>query len=583
MILSINLYACVFKAKSILQLRIKRANSMVQPTLVAAAAAVTLLLSASGEASTAGPISLCSSLAFVSDYCQRLPEQSQSSHRINLIVRNLSQIEVATDQQSQDDASDRDPWQYNGPNHQGNVAINRLAEKAARGDKTAAARAEDVLRSLEEQGAADTISYNGVIKAYAKSKSKLAVRRAESVLDRMELSYERLLKQDGQAMLAEMVKPNIRSYSTLLDAYSRNPQMKTTEESEELLDRVRRRYEETDDPDLAVNVYAVNSVLHHWSKSNRGVEGAIGATDLLNRMKEEGLVDTISYNSVIDAWARSGAGDSGAKAESILRKMQSKAEEDVTWAAATDYDARAPPRPNVRTYCCVIDAWSASNDPSATEHASALLTELERKYEETRDEELRPNEFAYGACLNAYSRSEHPDKAFSALKLLKRMKELWRSGKNISARPNIVHYNTVLNAFATMSRHGESGSSVDTLDRAMDIVRALYDEIIAEGSSVRPDDFTHGTVLKACANLLPTRGEGASFIASIFHKCCQDGQVTFQVCFLLKQAASYELLEELLPKEAYDPRTQRFDVEKMPESWRRNVLERRNRKLAKNK
>lgn len=561
---------------------------MVQSTLVvtAATAAATVLLSNPIEVSAIGPSPLCSSLAFVPDYRRRrLPQKSQSQpqpshcHTRGINARSLSQIEDATDQQSQDYTDDGDPWHYNGPNHRGNMEINRLAEKAARGDKTAAARAEDVLRSLEEQGAADTISYNGVIKAYAKSRSNLAVRRAESILDRMELSYERLMKQDVQeGTLAEMVKPNIRSYSTLLDAYSRNPHKKTAEESEMLLDRVRRRYEETDDPDLAVNVYAVNSVLHHWSKSNRGVEGAIGATALLNRMKEEGLVDTISYNTVIDAWARSGAEDAGAKAESILRNMQSKAEEDVSWAAATDYDARAPPRPNVRTYCCVIDAWSAGNDPSATERASALLSELEQKYEETGDEGLRPNEFAYGACLNAFSRSEKPDKALSALKLLKQMKELWRSGGNMSARPNIVHYNTVLNACATMSRHGEGGSSVDALDEAMDIVRTLYDEIAAEESTVRPDDFTYGNILKACANLLPTRGEGASFIASVFHKCCQEGQLTFQVCFMLKQAASYELLKELLPKEAYDPITQRFDIEEMPMSWRRNVVERRNRK-----
>ena len=559
-----------------------RAHSMVQPTLAKAAVAATVLLSSPCEASSppCDYNSLCSSssaAAFVFNHRRTLPEQSPSPH---ITVRNLADVEIAAaEEQSQDDSIESsDPWQYNGPNHQGNMAINRLAEKAARGDRTAAARAEDVLQGLEEQGAADTISYNGVIKAYAKSKSQLAVRRAESVLDRMEMSYERLLEQDGQEMMAEMVKPNIRSYSTLLDAYSRNPHKKTAEESEVLLDRVQRRYEESGDPDLAVNVYAVNSVLNHWSRSNRGIEGANGATALLSRMEERGLVDTISYNTVVGAWARSGATDAGAKAESILRKMQSKAEEDVSWAAATDYDARAPPRPNVRTYCCVIDAWSASNDPSALEHASALLAELEQKYEETGDEELRPNEFAYGACLNAYSKSEEADKALLALKLLNRMKELYRSGKSIAAPPNIVHYNTVLNACATTSRHHGEGGSVDNLDEAMDIVRGLYSEITANESTVRPDDFTYGTVLKACANLLPTRGEGASFIASVFHKCCQDGQVTFQVCFLLKQAASYELLQELLPKEAFSPKTQRFDIEKMPLSWRRNVVERRNRK-----
>ena len=112
----------------------------------------------------------------------------------------------------------------------------------------------------------------------------------------------------------------------------------------------------------------------------------------------------------------------------------------------------------------------------------------------------------------------------------------------------------------------------------MDIARTLYREITSEQSNVQADDFTYGTVLKACANLLPTRGEDTDFIASVFRRCCDDGQVSFQVCFLLKQAASMELYRELLPPEAFDPTTQRFDIEKMPRSWKRNVAERRNRK-----
>lgn len=470
-------------------------------------------------------------------------------------------------------SSCEDPWQYNGPNYKGNVEINKLAELSS-ADRTAASRAEDVLRDLESNGAADTISYNGVIKAYAKSTSKMAVHSAEKVLNRMERKYEVMMHQDEN--VAQMIKPNVRTYSTLLGAYSRNPLARSAEESEALLERVQSLYEETGDPDLAVNTVAINSVLNHWAKSNRGAEGASRAAILLSQMEELDLVDVISYNTVADAWARSGASDAGAEAEAILRKMESRAEKDASWAAVSDYNEAAP-LPNVRTYCAVIDAWSSSNHPSSATHANRILAELEGRHAATGDESLRPNIYAYGAVLNAYARSNQSDKATSALKLLRRMDELRKSGQNVSARPNIIHINTALNACATTVHHRGVGEG-NALEEAMCIVRTLYKEITSEQSPMQADDFTYGTVLKACANLLPTRGEDADFIASVFRRCCKDGQVSFQVCFLLKQAASMELYRELLPPEAFDPATQRFDIEKMPRSWRRNVVERRNRK-----
>ena len=139
---------------------------MVHPTLAKAAVAATVLLSSPCEANSphCEYNSLCSSssgVAFVFNYRRTLPEQSPSPH---ITVRNLVEVEIAAVEQSQDDSTDcSNPWQYNGPNHQGNMAINRLAEKAARGDRTAAARAEDVLRGLEEQGAADKIRYRTTV------------------------------------------------------------------------------------------------------------------------------------------------------------------------------------------------------------------------------------------------------------------------------------------------------------------------------------------------------------------------------------------------------------------------------------
>lgn len=476
-----------------------------------------------------------------------------------------------------------DPGSFNDLTYKENVRISKLAEKSARGDRATAPLAYKILAGLEGLRAADTISYNGVLKAYAKSSAGDAVQWAEKVLRRMEDVHEDQREayrrwenmeednggEDGLANEAGppriTVKPNIRTYSTLLDAYSRHATRCPPEESEALLERVWELYEATGDEGLRPNAFAYNTVLNHWAKCDRGAEGALRAADLLEKMELHNLVDIISYNTVADAWARSGVDDAGSKAEAVLRQIIEL--EKVK-------GRRNKILPNVRTYCCVIDAWSRSTHPASAQRADRILAELESKYELTQDESLQPNQFAFSAVINAYVRSNEEDKASLTLALLRRMEDLWKTGRNVSARPNIVVYNSVLNACAT-TRQSTGAVSVP-----MDIVRTLYNELTSETSPASPDHYTYGTVLKACINLLPTRFEEEDFVRSVFNRCCEDGQVSWLVGYLLRQAATDEVYRELIPPDVYDPRIGQFEIDKIPRDWRRNVVERRSRRRS---
>lgn len=540
-----------------------------------------------------------------------------------------------------------------------NLEIRDLARAASRGDPGAARRAEEILIRMEEEegddggdggdnesegesfGSPDTVSYNGVINAYAKSPKVDGAVDAERILERMENAHRRQREAreewlranaeggddigDGENDNARIepqiaVKPNVRTYSTVIDAWSRRPPRhgRSAARAQSVLDRLSSLYDETDDEELKPNRVSYNSAINAWAKSGIGRDGAVRAERLLDDMEREGGIvpDVVSYNAAMHAWARSGEDDAGERAESILRRANSRAETD----SATDEGGVEAAKPNARTFATAIDAWTRSSSPSSALRAHQLLIDAERLYASARDESVRPNVVAYSSVINAYARSTLPDKASIAVRLLRKMIELSATGENREATPTLVTYNSVLNACATShARGGDGETGAATVDfddgasphdekgddddcrrsTAMSIVKSIYrelttnDENLRNPFGLRADHFTYGTVLKACANLIDPKahlssspfGEGTDddtrheapetkFVREVFETCCHEGQASFGVCFQLRQAAPAALYRSLIPTEAFDSDTGRFQYEDMPKEWSRNVAER---------
>jgi hypothetical protein len=509
--------------------------------------------------------------------------------------------------------------------YKANLQIKELVDETFKSSHHAynALQAERILNCLEQLNRADTITYNLVINAFAKSSLQDSAHRAAQLLNRMEIFYERQMERmnewsqcDGNAeerrllhkeLLEECgifdveqgakifpsitVKPNVRTYSSVIDAYSRtsNSNLEGADSAQALLERLRTLYESTGDEELKPNVISYNSVINAWAKTGT-VHGAETALKLLDTMEREGIADAISYNACIHAWARCGSKESGRKAEAILRRMK----EQAARAKSSDVDYininQSYAEPNIRTYSSVIDAWSRSKNPTAPRRAQAILDEMEKIYEETGDRTIQPNTVTYSTVINAHAKSKDMDtKAAAALKVLKRMQHVYSSGENDLAKPTIVTYNSVLNACATTygvisseRNHHESVSEIEESDKsesqslALNIVKDLYKDLTCPESYIKPDHFTYGTVLKACANLMsPGDDDAIRFIREVFDQCCKGGQVSFGVCFQLRQAAPLDLYRELIPTDAIDESNGHFIIDSMPYRWRKNVKEKR--------
>ena len=442
----------------------------------------------------------------------------------------------------------------------------------------------EAYRLLKNMTHPDTVAYNSCLKAFAKSApaqldGRTAAEHAQKLLEEMmsvnaqqsranqdwyqrnsngDLSDDELSK--GAPRIR--VKPNTRSFTTVMDAHARSGDV---EAALSVLEHLQRRYEESDyDVALQPNTITYNTVLAALAKSKGGQKSAEQAQQLLEDIPVE--PDTISYNSVLQCIARSGLPNAGERAETLFRKMEV--------------------RPNARSYTAVCDAWSKSRNDvgdgsTAADRAHALLDEMKYLYQKTGDETLRPSCHIFSTVINAYAVSKDPFKAQKAYNLLQEMTDF-------GVDPNIFCYNGVLNACAASSPLAYSNRGDFTDAYLQNLVKTLYDELtrifddgpgdttgIQKKSNTKnglsPDQVTYGTFLKCGKNIL---WNDPSFCIEVFQEACRQGQVSFGVVFQLRQAVPIDIFRELLPPDACDHMTGHFILSNIPADWKRNVRER---------
>lgn len=280
----------------------------------------------------------------------------------------------------------------------------------------------------------------------------------------------------------------------------------------------------------------------------------LNTTDTFNAFSQ------VTYNSCIDCWAKSGQGIFAArKAEKLLEKMETLYKNgDVSL------------KPTTRTYNSVLLAWAKSNTKCAHWKSVELLNHMWEQYQ-SGDIDLKPDALAYNTVIDAISKSHREDKAQMALRILRTMDKLYRAGQNKDARPSEFTYTSVLNSCAF-----SSVCSLHSRRKALDTAIFTLEEL-QESPYGRPNHVTYGMFLKACANLIPMDDDRRRVVVEpVFLQCCKDGQVGENVLRQLRLAAPEDLYRKLLSgvrqSGAY------VTLEDIPEEWRCNVKDDRNRR-----
>jgi pentatricopeptide repeat protein len=400
-------------------------------------------------------------------------------------------------------------------------------------DEDASKRAEMVLKLMEDMysnGNEDvmpsTRTYNVVLYALASGEEDDAPIRASLLLDRMRNEH----RHGNDAM-----KPDAVSYSTVISAWANHGGLGSVNATIMLL-------EDLYESGIEVDSSFFSNLIHSLTRT--GAEEAPTAAEIiildLIKRGESGevdiRVDTEIYNALINCWGKSGNRGSAARAEEILQDMEDEYAE-----------GNAHVQPNVQTFTSVIDAYAKSRDTDEAERAEHILNRMED------DGIVRPNAHTYTAVIQAYARSNRSSKAKHAQSILFRMKDDFANG-NSDARPSVVTYNAVLNACEF------SVGEASEMEEAFQIACDTLDEI-RSCDYLSPDSITYGTFLGVIAKLMPKSETTNELIELVFKRCCADGQLGPVALKKLGDAASVSRYRRLLGG----------TEENLPAEWSRNV------------
>jgi hypothetical protein len=183
-----------------------------------------------------------------------------------------------------------------------------------------------------------------------------------------------------------IVKPNVSSFTSLIDAYAQTNEWEGVGTAEGVLNRLLGHYlDEKEGEGFEPNIASWTIVISAWARlsKNRRKGAADRASRLLKRMEslhEEGRItfapDAIAYMTVMNAFAYSKTPDGPVRAEEILIEMHER---------YLDGDDSMKPSP--RSIQNIIDAWMKSDIPGAITQAELSLDRYEDLLEEASNSE----------------------------------------------------------------------------------------------------------------------------------------------------------------------------------------------------
>lgn len=424
----------------------------------------------------------------------------------------------------------------------------------------------------------NTLLYNAALQGWAMAAADreggAAAQRAEQILMQMESSFE-----SGEDL---NVRPNTKSFYAVMLGWSKSGETYSSERALQVLDWMINLNEHNNDkaiPDMncfslllnmlakkgdgeeCEKLFTIMERIHEKYNTNSNDENAKA-----EGMKVDVRPRTEHFNLLLEAWRKSDHEDAPQRAQDVLQHMEQLTDEGITEVA-----------PNLLTYTKVVQTVSKckhSRYRSGPARATFILKQMVEKYETTQDESLAPDSHIYNAVLDSWAKSGYHEAAFKANRLLDDM--IKYSVKNKKVAPDVYSYTDVISACARTTTSAKKKSKRKIYGIAMDAFNGMTVRDDGNNNSsvrdasfapVSPSHVTYGTILNACANLLPQGRERQDTVRDIFTRCQADGQVGDMVVTRLRHAcASATLYQELMNGHTRDS---------LPEDWTRHVREKK--------
>lgn len=274
-------------------------------------------------------------------------------------------------------------------------------------------------------------------------------------------------------------------------------------------------------------------VLQTWSRSRlptapQQAEHVLGVMERLYESTglEKLKPRTLSFNAVLAAWSKSGAPTAADRASNILAFMELlEAEGDETVA------------PDAVSYATVMMALTHAEDQApAAAKADAFLQHV------LKHDRLVPDTILFNTAMGCWAKATSVNGAYRrARAILDCQIEVYNSGCD-NSKPDVYGFTSVI--ASCTSERGNKQAKSKAFQVALGTFRELQEQ---EDSFDGPNHVTYGTMLKACAKLLPASSQlRRQTVRRVFQDCIQAGCVGDMVLARLREATSPDVYKELM-------------------------------------
>ena len=222
----------------------------------------------------------------------------------------------------------------------------------------------------------NVVTYTTVLDCWAKSNRHDAPLRAQAILQQMN---EQVVGDDNDAdnnnnNNNNIVTPNTLSYNAVLNAWARSGRPEAVERVEELWQEMQARH-------IPADAVTYMTRINVWER-HRGPDmlprtAARRAAQVLHEMIEQSHIPptTLHFNRVILAWTQCG---DALRAEALLEVMISHWLRGGGGNSANSFaTTNTAAVPNLSSFNFVLSAWSKKSSPAGAAQAEALLDRME--------------------------------------------------------------------------------------------------------------------------------------------------------------------------------------------------------------
>jgi pentatricopeptide repeat protein len=351
-------------------------------------------------------------------------------------------------------------------------------------------------------------SFNFAINAWAHDKSIEAPQRAEDLLISLVLNSLSPLSQNGEVSITKGVVPDVVTFNTCLNAWSKSDLRDSGWRAEELLEYL-----------------LIISGSRRLNKEHQRKE-RIGFLKVISTKEDNEALDiypnVISFNTVINALSR--CGDEGMERTEVWL--------DYLLDGMLISNGSNDVRPNVITFSTIIHGWAKSGNKKSGQNAENVLEKMLSLYQETQSEDYKPTISCYTGLVSAWCQSKDFDKAYDAVRRL----------EEGGYKPKTSLYNELFNTLNTDIQQSDEDRAI----KGASLLNKMMKESKLDKDAATPNTYSFNHVLKCFHNHGKTKREALFSALDIFNRLCkcQDCQPNEQSFIHISKIIQSSMIDE---------------------------------------